>query len=158
MHCRKVALRDVGRVRDDGVERPREDFVQAAERIRLAERDPGAERAAVLGGDRQRRVRQVGRENLCPGQCERQARGDAAAAGAHVEQGPCPAFVVYHPGDQLLGFGAGDQHPFAYGEAVPVEFRVPHHVLHGTAGGELCGHRFEPIGRHRCAGVGQQGR
>ena len=84
--------------------------------------------------------------------------GEAAAAGAHVEQGPCPAFVVYHPGDQLLGFGAGDQHPFAYGEAVPVEFRVPHHVLHGTAGGELCGHRFEPIGRHRCAGVGQQGR
>ena len=158
MHCRKVALRDVGRVRDDGVERPREDFVQAAERIRLAERDPGAERAAVLGGDRQRRVRQVGRANLGPGQRERQARGDAAAAGAHVEQGTGPAFVVYHPGDQLLGFGAGDQHPFAYGEAVPVEFRVPHHVLHGTAGGELCGHRLEPVGCHRCAGVGQQGR
>ena len=44
-------MRDVGRVRDDGVERPREDFVQAAERIRLAERE-GEQVLARLVRDR----------------------------------------------------------------------------------------------------------
>ena len=93
------------------------------------------------------------------------APGSASARVAAMQPLPVPtsrraAAVVSacDPYRQLLGFGPGNQHPFAHGERAAAELRVPHDILHRTACGQLAEDVVQLRDFERRAGIGQQGR
>ena len=158
VHLRAVAFGHIGRVRHDRVETLRECLRQSAERVGLAERDPGVERPEILRGDGQRVIRNIGRENLRVGKPQRQRRRDAAASGPHVENPPGPALAAQHPVHQLLGFGTRNQHSRAHGEAVPVKFGVSDDVLQRFSGRKTLRDLLRPLRGDLRPGIGQQRR
>ena len=158
VHRGQVALRHVGRVGDDDVERSRKDFGQIAQGVGLVQDDPGAERPAVAGGGFQRRVGDVRRIYLRAGQRQREGGRDAAASGAYIEKGGGRRFGLRDPCRQLFGFGPGNQHPFVHGERAAAELRASHDVLYRTACGQLAEDVVQLRDFERRAGIGQQGR
>ena len=127
-----------------------------AQCVGAAEPHLQSECRGIRAGDGERFVREVGAEELRFGQEPFQGQCDAAASGADVEDAAGLRRGLRDPERQLLGFGAGDQHPFAHADPQAAELRVPHDVLQGASGGELGGDRSEPCDGDRSPRVGQQ--
>ncbi len=156
MHRRGVAPGNVGGIGDNDVERPGEALRQIVERIGAAQLDGRFEAAAVLGRHGQRLVGDVGRRHLGAGKPPLEGDGDAAAARPHVEQPAGRRVLTCDPLHQLLGFGAGDEHPLAHLEAHAAELRLAQLVLHGASRRKPCDDVVEPLKLELRPGVGQQ--
>ena len=136
LECGCVERGDVGRVRSDDVERV---FV-GWEEIALEEADAvgEAEAESVVAGDFEGVEGDVSGEDFGGGLVGRERESDGAGAGADVEQAerfelglrPCEDGF-----DEVLGFGARDEHGRSDTEGEAVELLYAGEVLEGFACG-----------------------